>query len=124
MPATTPSQDQSFRAFNRRDVEAILALMYPDVQWANGMEGGYVQNRDAVREYWRRQFEVVIPQLEVLELETDAEARTVARVRQVVHDLNGQLLMNAKLRHRFTLENGASDGVITRFDFFDSGEGD
>ena len=38
-----------YNAFNSRDIEKILAVMEPDVQWANGMEGGYVFGHDEVR---------------------------------------------------------------------------
>ena len=45
-----------YDAFNARDVDACLAAMTPDVDWANGWEGGRVVGRDAVRDYWRRQW--------------------------------------------------------------------
>jgi ketosteroid isomerase-like protein len=45
--------------FNRREIEAVLARLTEDVHWANGMEGGYVDGRDAVREYWLRQFDMI-----------------------------------------------------------------
>src|SRR5882672_6030705 len=50
---------RAYEAFNARDVDAVLALMHPDVDWPNGMEGGRVLGRAAVREYWTRQFEVI-----------------------------------------------------------------
>ncbi len=45
-----------YEAFNARDVDSCLAALTPDVDWANGWEGGRVTGRDAVREYWRRQW--------------------------------------------------------------------
>jgi uncharacterized protein YchJ len=33
---------RGYTAFNARDIDTILSMMHPDVQWANGMEGGYV----------------------------------------------------------------------------------
>lgn len=38
-----------YAAFNRRDVDRVLAFMRPDVDWPNGMEGGRVHGRDEVR---------------------------------------------------------------------------
>ena len=32
----------AYAAFNRRDIDAALAAMHPEVEWANGMEGGTV----------------------------------------------------------------------------------
>ncbi|HYR91057.1 MAG TPA: nuclear transport factor 2 family protein [Terriglobia bacterium] len=40
-----------YDAFNKREFEEIFAMMQPDVRWANGMDGGFVYGRDAVREY-------------------------------------------------------------------------
>jgi ketosteroid isomerase-like protein len=42
-----------YAAFNVRDLEGVLALMHPDVTWANGWEGGWVTGRDGVRDYHR-----------------------------------------------------------------------
>ena len=39
-----------YQAFNARDVDTCLAAMTPDVDWANGWEGGRVVGRDAVRD--------------------------------------------------------------------------
>ena len=33
--------------------------MTPDVDWANGWEGGRVVGRDAVRDYWQRQWAAI-----------------------------------------------------------------
>ena len=48
-----------YAAFNARDVETCLAAMTPDVDWANGWEGGRVVGREAVRDYWRRQWAAI-----------------------------------------------------------------
>ena len=55
---------RAYEAFNARDVDAVLALMHPDVDWPNGMEGGRVLGRAAVREYWTRQFEMIDSRVE------------------------------------------------------------
>ncbi len=95
-----------YEAFNKREIETIISLMRPDVKWANGMEGGFVHGRDAVREYWRKQFEIVQPQLEPLNFETDENDRSVVTVHQIVRDLDGKLLMEKTLQQIFTFENG------------------
>lgn len=45
----------AYAAFDARDLDAAIALLHPDVDWANGWEGGRVRGRAAVREYWQRQ---------------------------------------------------------------------
>lgn len=94
-----------YDAFNRRDVEAVLATMAEDVKWANGMEGGFVFGRDDVREYWRRQFEMFNPQLEILKSDNDGDKATV-ELRQIVRDLDGNVLDDKTVEHIFTFENG------------------
>lgn len=94
-----------YDAFNRRDVETVISMMAEDVKWANGMEGGFVFGRDDVREYWRRQFEIFNPQLEILESKTDGDKATV-ELRQIVRDLDGNVLDDKTVEHIFTFENG------------------
>jgi limonene-1,2-epoxide hydrolase len=94
-----------YEAFNRRETEAVLAMMDEHVVWANGMEGGFVHGRDNVREYWRRQFETLSPALEPLNFATDARNRQVVTVRQIVRDLAGNLLLEKTVRQIFTIEN-------------------
>jgi uncharacterized protein YndB with AHSA1/START domain len=48
-----------YDAFNNRELETIVSAMHPDVKWANGVEGGFVYGRDAVREYWTNQYQVI-----------------------------------------------------------------
>jgi ketosteroid isomerase-like protein len=40
---------RAYAAFNSRDIDGVLASMRPDVEWPNGMEGGYVFGHDQVR---------------------------------------------------------------------------
>jgi len=105
-----------YKAFNNREFEKIFALMEPDVKWANGMEGGFVYGRDAVREYWRKQFEVTQSQLEPLKFEKDDNNRNIVTVHLIVRDLQGNLLAERTVKQIFTIENG----LITLFEIEDS----
>ncbi len=95
-----------YEAFNKREIETIISSMHRDVKWANGMEGGFVYGRDQVREYWRKQFELLQPQLEPLKFETNENNRSVVTVHQIIRDLEGNLLMEKTVRQIFTIENG------------------
>ncbi|MBE9016402.1 nuclear transport factor 2 family protein [Chroococcidiopsis sp. CCALA 051] len=94
-----------YNAFNKREIETIISFMQPDVKWANGMEGGFVYGRDAVREYWTNQFKIIQPQLEPLNYETDDNNRGVVTVHQIIRDLQGNLLADMTVRQIFTIEN-------------------
>jgi len=86
--------------------------MHPDVKWANGMEGGFVYGRDAVRKYWHKQFEFVQGQLEPVKFEIDDRNRQVVTVNVVVRDLEGKQLMEKTVEQIFTIE----DGLIRLFE--------
>ena len=52
--------------------------MHPDVVWANGMEGGHVHGRDEVRSYWKRQWAILNPHVEPVEISLNGEGEVVA----------------------------------------------
>lgn len=102
-----------YGAFNARDIESVLAELTDDVLWANGMEGGHVSGRDAVRGYWTRQFEQISSTVEPEAIASDEDGRVAVRVHQVVHTADGsKLISDTTIRHRFTF----SGGLISRFD--------
>ena len=94
-----------YERFNRREIEKLLAVMTPDVKWANGMEGGFEYGRDAVREYWTRQFQTVDSRVEPTSIEIDGDKATIA-VHLMVRDLEGKVLLDSHVHHIFTTENG------------------
>ena len=96
-----------YDAFNKREIETIISLMWPDVKWANGLEGGFVYGRDAVREYWTDQFKDIQPELETLNFETDEDGRDVVTVHQIIKDLQGNLLADMTVHQIFTIEDGS-----------------
>ena len=95
-----------YDAFNKCEIESIISLMRPDVKWANGVEGGFVYGRDAVREYWTNQFKDIQVELETLKFETDENNRNVVTVHQIIKDLQGNLLADATVQQIFTIEDG------------------
>jgi hypothetical protein len=96
----------AYREFNARHIDAVLALMHPTVVWPNGMEGGYVHGHEGVRAYWIRQWGIIDPHVEPLNIEMDANGRMVVEVHQVVRDLSGNLLLDNIVYHAYTLRTG------------------
>ena len=91
-----------YKNFNDRKIDLVISKMTGDVKWANGMDGGYVHGHDAVKDYWTRQFTIVSSNVTPLEIETDNDIVKI-KVRQVVHDLNGNLLADELVYHLFHL---------------------
>ena len=103
---------RAYEAFNARDIDGALALLQPDVDWPNGMEGGREVGHDAVRAYWTRQWQLIDPHVEPESFSDDERGRVVVGVHQVVRDLDGTLLADQLVEHIYTLR----DGLIERMD--------
>ncbi len=108
---------RAYAAFNRRDIDAALALMSEDVSWPKASEGGYVVGKEAIRAYWTRQWKEFDPHVEPLELVDDEQGRSVVRVHQVVKSLKGEVLSDSEVWHVYTIANG----LIARMDLKDGG---
>ncbi len=98
--------------FNARDMDGVLSALAEDVAWANGMDGGHVHGRDAVREYWTRQWAVIDPRVEPVLVGESNDGSTLVEVHQVVRDLEGKVLLDETIAHKFRVD----DDVVTRFD--------
>jgi ketosteroid isomerase-like protein len=103
-----------YEAFNRRDVEAVLAVLHPDVDWPNAWEGGRVAGRDAVRDYWARQFAEIVPHVEPQEFSVAEDGRVRVAVHQVVRSLDGALLADQVVTHVYAFRHG----LVIQMDVF------
>jgi len=96
---------QAYAAFNARDLDAALALMHPNIDWPNAIEGGRVHGHAGVRAYWEQQFETIDPRVEP-ERFTEEDGRIAVDVHQVVRSRGGELLADQRVRHVYTVRNG------------------
>jgi len=103
---------RAYQAFNARDIDTAVALMCPDVEWANGMEGGHVHGREEVRDYWTRQWKIIDPHVSLQRIDVVQEGRVSVEVRLVVRDLSGGVLSEKNVRHVYRMK----DGLIARMD--------
>lgn len=112
MPSRHELLTNVYAAFNRRDIDSVLALMRPDVDWPNGMEGGRVRGRDEVRAYWTRQWSMIDPRVEPVSMQDDEFGNSVVTVHQVVRDLSGKILKDQIVEHVYSFRGG----LIERMD--------
>ena len=103
-----------YAAFNRREIETVLAAMHPDVDWPNGMEGGRVLGTAAVREYWIRQFEILDPRVDPESFATENDGRIAVAVHQRVHDKTGNLLVDQIIQHVYEIRDGLIQSMEIR----------
>ena len=97
---------RAYEAFNSRDIDAVLELMDPQVDWPNGMEGGREHGHAAVRDYWTRQFTMIDSRVEPEQIEIGDDGRVVVDVHQVVRDLDGNVLSDGYVKHVYTFREG------------------
>ena len=102
----------AYRDFNARNIDAVISHMHPEVEWANGMEGGHVHGKDAVRAYWTRQFTTLNPRVEPISIRQTESGQWTVEVHQVVHDIKGNLLIDATVYHTYQFR----EGLIARMD--------
>jgi hypothetical protein len=88
-----------YAAFNARDADALLAALAEDVRWPNGWEGGWLDGRAAVRDYWRRQWAEIEPAVEPTALVDRPDGTVAVHVHQTVHDHGGALLADTNVTH-------------------------
>jgi hypothetical protein len=87
--------------------------MHPEVDWPNAWEGGRMIGRQAVRDYWKRQFDAISSTVTPERFTEEPEGSITVDVHQVARDARtGELVADTRVRHRYQLE----DGLITRMD--------
>lgn len=94
----------AYDAFNERDLDFLLFLLHPDVDWPNGMEGGRVRGHEGVREYWTRQWDVIDPIVKPQRFESLPDGRIIVHVHQVVRDLEGKVILDRTVQHIYRLD--------------------
>jgi ketosteroid isomerase-like protein len=105
---------RAYAAFNERRIEEALALMEPDVEWPNGMEGGTVHGHTGVRDYWTRQWALIDPHVEPRQVTVGSDGRIYVDVHQVVRDLGGAVVRDQMVQHVYTLEGGRAKRMEIR----------
>lgn len=95
----------AYEAFNRRDIDAVLQLMAPNVEWPNGWEGGYVHGHEQVRDYWTRQWKELNPRVTPVSMAERADEQIEVEVHQYVKDIEGAVVFDGTVKHLYTFEN-------------------
>jgi ketosteroid isomerase-like protein len=104
---------RAYAAFNRGDIELPLSMMCEDVDWANTIEGGREQGREAVRAYWTRVLDLLVPRVDPLGIEQGEGGTTVVYGQQRFNDsATGRLLAHQHFQHVYTWRGG----LVARMD--------
>ena len=102
-----------YAAFNARDLDGVLEKFAPDVDYANGFQGGRLHGREAVRAYWTEQFTQIHPHVEATSVTERDDGKVEVAVHQSLYSIGDQLLDESNVLHVYTLTD---DGLVARMD--------
>jgi len=105
-----------YAAFNRRDMDGLMALLSADVEWPDGMSGGRLFGRDAVRDVWEREWAEIDPELTLRSVEYRPDGAVAVTAGQVVRDLEGAIVSEGDIVHVFRFRGD----LVSRMDFEDA----
>lgn len=97
---------KAYAAFNERNIGNALATMQNDVQWSKAWEGGYISGHDEIKQYWKRQWTEINPNVEPVGFSVRDNGSLEVQVHQNVKDLQGNLMFDGMVKHVYTFENG------------------
>ncbi len=100
---------QAYAAFNRRDIDGVLALMTESVSWPRASESGRAVGKEEIRAYWTRQWREFDPRVEPIEVIERAPGKADVRVHQRVKSLSGEVLFDREVFHIYTIAGGLID---------------
>ena len=104
-------------ALDRRDLDAVVALMHPDARFRNYLDEGEIVGAAAARDFYQRLFETVAPDIDVLAMTPLPGGRLRAELQVSVHDRSGHLWSDSRVTATYTVV----DGLIQAVELADEG---
>jgi len=98
-----------YDAFDRRDIDVVLAMMSEDVDWPNAWKSDRLTGRDAVRDYWSAQWAEIDPRVEPLSVTERADGSLAVRISRVVRSSDGELLGEGEVVDVYRIRDGQID---------------
>lgn len=103
-----------YERFNARDIESLLELLQPDVEWVNEPKESHVCGVDELRGHWTRQKNAARVHFDIVS-STPGEKGAFVVVQEKVW-VNDELIFDGPVGHDFTVR----DGKIVRCDIVDA----
>ena len=106
---------QFYKALDDKDVEALMALLHPDVDFPSQLDGTRAHGFAEVRAYYVRAFGMVNAESTPTAFHSRPDGSMEVQVHHHVTSLEGALWHEGPVNYRFEFR----DGLITRFDPLD-----
>ncbi len=93
---------QAYAAYNRQDLEALVALVSDNVDWPD--DGGRLHGKDEVRAYWTEQWARTRTHDEPVAFSRRDDGRIAVLISQVVRSPDGSVISEGHFLHLHRLE--------------------
>lgn len=95
-----------YEAFNRKDIEAVLGVLHPDVTWPNLFGEGRMRGHEALRRMWREQFAKIDPEATPISVTTLPDGSVKVLISYVVRTLDGRVFTEEIATNTFRFKDG------------------
>lgn len=95
-----------YEAFNRKDIEAVIEALHPEVTWRNLLGADRLHGREAMRLMWREQFKIFDPEATPISFTSLPDGRMEVRIAYVVRNLDGRLFTEEIATNTYSFKDG------------------
>jgi ketosteroid isomerase-like protein len=111
MSAATDLIVRYYDALGRRDIEAVMAVMHPDVSFNDFLEGGELTGVSAVTAFHQRMFDTLAPDFDLIAVSVQPDHRLRAEMQVATRDRMGHLWSDTRSYALYTLVDGLIHGI-------------
>lgn len=104
-----------YEAFNRKDIEAVVAYLHPEIDWPNLFGEERLHGRDALRTMWREQFSRINPEATPISFTEQPDGGLKVEIAYVVRTLDGKLFTEELATNIYRFR----DGLVLSMDWGD-----
>jgi len=102
-----------YEAFNRKDLDVLLASAHPEIDWPDFVSGGRIKGREALREYWTHQFGLVDPDATPIEFRELPDGRIWVKLHYLIRAVGGGIWADEIRTNTVRFR----DGLVDRMDW-------
>jgi hypothetical protein len=99
-------------AIGRRDADAAAPLFHPHARFRNYLDEGEVVGQDGARAFYRKLFETLAPDIDLLSVQTLADGRARAELQVSIHATSGRLWSDSRVTATYTIRDGLIQSVV------------
>ncbi len=111
MSAATDLIVRYYDALAHRDLEAVMAVMHPEAEFIDFLQGGEVCGKTAVRTFFQYMFDTLAPDFDLLGLTILPDGRIRADMQVATHGRLGHLWSDTRSYALYTVVDGLIHGV-------------